>query len=140
VLAGLVFLTSACGAMQAPAPAAMVMRVPAGLRLVAPAALPRAALALRPDAAATPVVAVMLPPPTDAASLRLRYGMPDFVRQEGESELWRYDGADCAAFFFLYREGGSLKLRYSETMPRGKEMPADSACVESLSEHAGAMS
>lgn len=94
---------------------------------------------MRDDATATPVVAVMLPPPTDAASLRSRYGTPDFVRREGESELWRYDGADCAAFFFLYREGGALKLRFSETMPRGKETPADPACVESLSEHPGAM-
>ncbi|HXJ02059.1 MAG TPA: hypothetical protein VNH44_12625 [Micropepsaceae bacterium] len=88
----------------------------------------------------TPAPPVMLPPPTDAVSLRERYGVPDFIRREPESELWRYDGAHCAAFFFLYREGDVLKLRYTETMPRGMTTPADPACVESLSAHAGATS
>jgi hypothetical protein len=83
-------------------------------------------------------VPVVQPPPTDAVSLRSRYGTPDFIRHEGESELWRYDGADCAVFFFLYREGGALKLRYSETMPRGMGGAVDPVCVESLNEHAGA--
>jgi hypothetical protein len=85
-------------------------------------------------------VPVMLPPPTDAPSLRARYGAPDFVRREGISELWRYDGENCAVFFFLYREGEVLKLRYSETMPRGMEMAADPVCVESLNGRAGSMS
>ena len=139
-LAGLLVLTSACAAMQAPAPPIAALRAPPGLRLITPAPLPRAALALRADAATVAMVAVMLPSPTDAASLRARYGAPDFIRREAESELWRYDGADCAAFFFLYREGDVLKLRFSETMPRGKETVADPACVESLNAHPGAMS
>jgi hypothetical protein len=98
------------------------------------------ALALRPEATMTPIVPLMQPPPTDAASLRARYGTPDFIRREAESELWRYDGTDCAAFFFLYRESDVLKLRFSETMPRGKETAADPACIESLNAHPGAMS
>jgi hypothetical protein len=36
-----------------------------------------------------------------------------------DSELWRYDGADCAVFFFLYREGDAMRIRYTESMPRG---------------------
>jgi hypothetical protein len=80
------------------------------------------------------------PPPTDAQSLRARYGAPDFVRQESGSELWRYDGDKCAVFFFLYREGDALKLRYSETLPRGMMMASDPACVESLSGREGAKS
>ena len=79
----------------------------------------------------------MLPPPTDAQSLRARYGTPDFVRREMETELWRYDGAACSIFFFLYREGDALKLRYSETTPRGMNMAADARCVESLSARGG---
>jgi hypothetical protein len=90
--------------------------------------------------ATLPILPAMPPPPTDAASLRARYGAPDFIRREPQSELWRYDGADCAAFFFLYREGNALKLRYTETMPRGMMMAADPACVESLSAHSGATS
>ncbi len=79
----------------------------------------------------------MLPPPTDGQSLRARYGAPDFIRREMETELWRYDGAACSIFFFLYREGDALKLRYSETAPRGMNMPADPRCVESLNARGG---
>lgn len=91
---------------------------------------------LPPAAMQAPVMAMMvppmLPPPTDAQSLRARYGAPDFIRREMEAELWRYDGQACSIFFFLYREGDALKLRYSETAPRGMNMAADPACVESL--------
>jgi hypothetical protein len=89
---------------------------------------------------APPPIAPPPPPPTDAQSLRARYGAPDFVRQESGSELWRYDGDKCAVFFFLYRDGDALKVRYSETLPRGMMMPADPACVESLSGREGAKS
>jgi hypothetical protein len=126
--------------MQTPAPPTVISRDPPGLHLVATAPLSRPALALRADAAIVAAVAVMLPPPSDAPSLRARYGTPDFIRREAESELWRYDGADCAAFFFLYRDGNALTIRFSETMPRGKQTPADPACIESLSAHPGAMS
>jgi hypothetical protein len=71
--------------------------------------------------------------------LRARYGAPDFVRQEMDSELWRYDGQQCAVFFFLYREGDAFRVRYSETLPRGMTMAADPTCVESLNGRAGAM-
>jgi hypothetical protein len=81
--------------------------------------------------------AVPLPPPTDGPSLRARYGEPDFIRRERETELWRYDGAACSIFFFLYRESDVLKLRYSETNPRGMNMAADPRCIESLSARAG---
>ncbi len=102
-----------------------------------------AAPELPPAAMLAPMLtmpAVTLPPPTDGVSLRARYGAPDFIRREADSELWRYDGANCAAFFFLYREGEALKLRYAETMPRGTAEPADPACVDSLSLRAGGMS
>ena len=95
---------------------------------------------LPPIATMISPVPVMSPPPADATSLRARYGAPDFVRRDADSELWRYDGADCAVFFFLYREGGVLRIRYAETMPRGLDMPADAKCVESLNAHPGAMS
>jgi hypothetical protein len=88
-----------------------------------------------------PVPMPMLPPPrpasTDAQSLRARYGAPDFIRREMETELWRYDGAACSIFFFLYREGDVLKLRYSETTPRGVNMATDPRCVESLNARGG---
>ena len=72
-------------------------------------------------------------PPAEATSLRARYGPPDFIRREKDSEIWRYDGGACAAFFFLYREGELWRLRYAETSPRGAVAPADPSCIESLS-------
>ena len=79
----------------------------------------------------------MPPAPSDAQSLRARYGAPDFIRRETEIELWRYDGEACSIFFFLYRDGDVLKLRYSETTPRGMNMAADPHCVESLNARGG---
>jgi len=70
--------------------------------------------------------------PTDAQSLRAAYGTPAFIRRESESELWRYDGMGCAAFFFLYAEGGTYRVRHAETSPRGQDAPADPDCLRSL--------
>ena len=79
-----------------------------------------------------------LPTPTDAQSLRAAYGTPAFIRREPDSELWRYDGMRCAAFFFLYPEGGTYRIRHAETNPRGRDMPADPDCLRSLIPSAGA--
>ena len=76
------------------------------------------------------------PPPTDAPSLRAAYGAPDFVRREADAELWRYNGMNCTAFFFLYRDGEVWRLRYSETMPHGRDAPADPTCIAGLSARA----
>ena len=75
--------------------------------------------------------------PTDAQSLRAAYGTPAFIRREPDSELWRYDGMTCAAFFFLYSEGGTYRVRHTETSPRGTDMPADPDCLRSLVVPAG---
>ena len=72
------------------------------------------------------------PMPTDAQGLRAAYGVPAFIRRESDSELWRYDGMSCAAFFFLYLEGGAYRIRHAETSPRGRDMPADPDCLRSL--------
>ena len=72
------------------------------------------------------------PMPTDAQSLRAAYGTPAFIRREPDSELWRYDGMSCAAFFFLYSDGGTYRVRHTETSPRGSDMPADPDCLRSL--------
>jgi hypothetical protein len=38
----------------------------------------------------------------------------------------------CAAFFFLYAEGGTYRVRHTETSPRGQDAPADPDCLRSL--------
>lgn len=76
---------------------------------------------------------VMPPPPgADESYFRAEYGPPDFVRQEIESQLWRYDGSDCALFVFLYFESESYVLRHAETDPPGTGGTIDTACLISI--------
>jgi hypothetical protein len=77
---------------------------------------------------------VLLPPLGADASIffRSEYGPPDFVRQEIESQLWRYDGEDCALFLFLYLESESFVLRHAETDPPGLAGNIDTDCLSSI--------
>jgi hypothetical protein len=68
---------------------------------------------------------------TDAA-LRTTYGPPAFVRRDGGIELWRYNGAACEAFFFLYPDHGTLTVQHIETLPRPVNAAADPICLQSL--------
>lgn len=69
----------------------------------------------------------------DSGALRIAMGTPTFVRKEvGGSELWRYDGTGCKAFFFLYPDGGALSVRHVETIPRPQDASADLACLNRL--------
>ncbi len=72
------------------------------------------------------------PIPAEGAALRARFGNPDFIRREMDTELWRYDSQRCAVFFFMQREGPMLQLRYTETLPRGMDMAADPVCLKTL--------
>ena len=74
------------------------------------------------------------PAGTGEAAIRAEYGAPDFVRNETDSQLWRYDGRDCALFFFMYRETDSLVLRYAETNPAGENAAVDSNCIGAIKE------
>jgi hypothetical protein len=76
----------------------------------------------------------------DATAVRVQYGKPAFVRKETDSELWRYDGEHCAAFFFLYRGEGGLMVRHVETLPQGKISVIDEACLAGIKARAGASS
>jgi hypothetical protein len=65
-----------------------------------------------------------------ATALQAAFGKPAFVRKDGVTEMWRYDGAACRAFFFLY--GAPLAVRHVETLPHGVQSAADSACLTAL--------
>ena len=65
------------------------------------------------------------------ASLQAAFGKPAFVRKDGATEMWRYDGAACRAFFFLY--GSPLMVRHVETLPHGASSAWDGACLSALS-------
>jgi hypothetical protein len=106
---------------------------PASVATVAPAFAP----------VPPPPPAVPIPPapprgePTDylnlpQANLRAQLGQPQFVRQDGATEMWRYDGAQCRAFFFFYGARGSETVRHVETLPAGATSAADPLCLSAL--------
>ncbi|HUJ04213.1 MAG TPA: hypothetical protein VLW75_11275 [Rhizomicrobium sp.] len=66
------------------------------------------------------------------SALRVAFGAPAFVRKDGAAQMWRYDGASCKAFFFLYRDGDDFAVRHVETIPRGEKEAADPDCLKSL--------
>ena len=65
-----------------------------------------------------------------ATNLQAAFGKPAFVRKDGATEMWRYDGANCRAFFFLY--GSPAVVRHVETLPHGARSAADMACLTAL--------
>ena len=92
-------------------------------------AQPRPGVPLPPTPpAGEPSAYLNLPP----ANLRGLLGQPAFVRQDGETEMWRYDGASCRAFFFLQGPGGSQTVRHVETLPAGAASAADPLCLSAL--------
>lgn len=67
------------------------------------------------------------------ASLEQAMGAPAFVRKDGMMEMWRYDSADCRAFFF-FRDtktalGTAKAVAHIETLPHGAAQVADPACL-----------
>ena len=65
-------------------------------------------------------------------ALRALLGSPAFIRKDGATEMWRYDNANCHAFFFLYGAGAQRQVRHIETVPQGKGIAADPACLNAL--------
>jgi len=87
-----------------------------------------------------PGIAAIPPPPPRgepeqylnmaSAGLQAAFGRPAFVRKDGSTEMWRYDGVACRAFFFLY--GAPLAVRHVETLPHGAQSAADIECLNAL--------
>ena len=87
-----------------------------------------------------PTTAIIPPPPPRgepgpwfnmaATGIQAAFGKPAFVRKDGATEMWRYDGAACRAFFFLY--GSPLTVRHVETLPHGAQSAADMDCLAAL--------
>jgi len=69
------------------------------------------------------------------ADLRATFGTPAFVRRDGTTQIWRFDGAGCKAFFFLYARDGQVAVWHVETAPRGIGIAADETCLNALRVH-----
>jgi hypothetical protein len=68
--------------------------------------------------------------------LRAALGAPAFARRDGTASLWRYDGKDCHAFFFLYGDANKgvneQVVRHIETLPKAANGAADRKCLSAL--------
>ena len=68
----------------------------------------------------------------DLEKLSIPEGAERVLLRTANSELWRYDGTNCALFMFLYRERDSFQLRHMETLPRGAQSATDETCLSSV--------
>jgi len=68
----------------------------------------------------------------ESQQLRVAFGTPAFVRKDSGVEIWRYDGAGCRAFFFLFPDASGLSVRHVETIPRPSGAATDDACLARL--------
>ena len=108
--------------------------------VLACAALGACATTPRQTATAPTVALPPAPPPGEPvgivgltdAQVRLAFGAPAFVRKDGNDQMWRYDGAACKAFFFLYPQSGTPQVRHVETVPRGRDIAADISCLDAI--------
>ncbi len=66
------------------------------------------------------------------ADLRAVFGAPALVRRDGTAQIWRFDGAGCKAYFFLYTRDGATAVWHVETIPRGVRIAADETCLNAL--------
>lgn len=118
----------------------MIRRLPILLMSLAVAGCAAKATLPQPPVQAAPAPGAIPPPPPRgepgqylnmaASGLQAAFGRPAFVRKDGTTEMWRYDGAACRAFFFLY--GTPLAVRHVETLPHGAGSAADMACLTAL--------
>ncbi len=123
-LAFLVFTLALAGCAQPSRPPATPVVASVPRPVMPPPAVP---IPPAPPGGA-PVDFINLPP----ANLRGLLGQPSFVRQDGGTEMWRYDGASCRAFFFLQGPTGSQTVRHVETLPAGAGTAADPLCLNAL--------
>ena len=118
-LSGLILLLAGCAQPRAPQ---LASTAPRPSRPVPAVPIPRS------PPAGEPREYVNLPP----ANLRGLLGQPQFVRTDGGTEIWRYDGAVCRAFFFFQGPKGSETVRHVETLPAGTASAADPLCLNAL--------
>jgi hypothetical protein len=91
--------------------------------------------------AAPPPQTAPKPPPREepkslselnAVELAAAFGVPDFVRKENGIRLWRYDVGACRIFFYFYGDGGSERVRYVESLPRGTIETVSPSCLSAF--------
>jgi hypothetical protein len=99
------------------------------------------------EAAASPAMPALTGTPTQAqqllgqppAVLRRLLGQPRLRRQEGDAEIWLYQGPFCHLDVMLYGDAGGADLRvaYATARAAGAERRTEAACLQELSAQRG---
>ena len=59
-------------------------------------------------------------------------GSPDFVRRDGNAEVWQYPAESCILDVFLYRDKGTLSVDYVELRGRGTALLSRQDCYRRM--------
>ena len=103
----------------APAPSAPVLLVPTAL----------AASGKRLDAASGALALDRLKG-LSARELAAALGDPTLLSRDGPAQIWQYAGQGCVLHVFLYQDGGSFRVRYSELRIDDPAAAPAPACAE----------
>jgi hypothetical protein len=64
--------------------------------------------------------------------IALSLGAPDFLRRDGDAEVWQYRAASCFLDVFLYVETDELRVAYAEARPRGSLRTTQEGCAAAI--------
>jgi hypothetical protein len=59
-------------------------------------------------------------------------GAPDFVRRDGNAQIWQYRTTNCVLDLFLYKNGGASTVKHAELRPRVPGAEPLDACYSRL--------
>jgi hypothetical protein len=61
-------------------------------------------------------------------------GAPDFVRRDGNAQIWQYRATDCVLDLFLYKTNGETTVKHAELRPRVAGAESLDACYSRMRE------
>lgn len=59
-------------------------------------------------------------------------GAPDFVRRDGNAQIWQYRATNCILDLFLYKDGSETHVKHAELRPRVPGAETLDACYSRL--------
>jgi hypothetical protein len=71
-------------------------------------------------------------PGISGRELASSFGTPDFLRRDGNAEIWQYRAASCILDIFLYPEPDELRVAYAEARPRGAQRTTPESCAAAV--------
>jgi len=59
-------------------------------------------------------------------------GAPDFVRRDGNAQIWQYRATNCVLDLFLYKANGETTVKHAELRPRAPGAESLDACYSRM--------